>query len=71
MEQVLGPRHPDTLTTRLNIAYWTGMCGDVAAVLRLYRDLLPDMEQVFGPRHPHTLATRRAITRLEAFIRKK
>ena len=27
-ERVLGRDHPDTLTTRLNIAYWTGEVGD-------------------------------------------
>ena len=27
-ERVLGPDHPDTLTTRNNIAAWTGRTGD-------------------------------------------
>ena len=26
--QVPDPDHPDVLTTRGNIAYWTGQCGD-------------------------------------------
>ena len=39
---VLGPDHPDTLTTRNNVVYWTGRCGDVAEALRLATVLLPD-----------------------------
>ena len=27
-ERVLGPEHPRTLTTRANLAYWTGQAGD-------------------------------------------
>ena len=56
--RVLGPDHPDILTTRGNIAAWTGQCGDPAAALRLYRELLPDQLRVLGPDHPDTLATR-------------
>jgi hypothetical protein len=56
-----GPRHPDTLATRTNIAYWTGQSGDPAAALRLYQELLPDRETVLGPRHPDTLTTRNNI----------
>jgi hypothetical protein len=26
-ERVLGPEHPDTLTTRHELAYWTGKAG--------------------------------------------
>ena len=59
--RIHGPRHPYTLVTRANIASWTGLSGDHAAALRLYRDLLPDMEQVLGPRHHDTLATRCGI----------
>jgi arginine/ornithine N-succinyltransferase beta subunit len=62
-EQVLGHRHPDTQTTRANIAFWTGQGGDTSGALRLYRDLLPDMEQVLGHRHPDTLTTRANIAR--------
>jgi len=28
--RVLGPDHPDTLTTRSNLAYWRGQAGDPA-----------------------------------------
>ena len=57
-ERALGPHHPDTLSTRNNIAYWTGETGDAAEALRLYRLLLPEWEQVLGPHHPDTRITR-------------
>ena len=58
---MLGPDHPDTLTTRNNIAAWTGRGGDAAGALRLFRELLPDRERVLGPDHPETLTTRNNI----------
>ena len=57
-------RSPDTLTTRANIAFWTGQCGDSAEALRLDRELLPDRVRVLGPDHPDTRTTRREIARL-------
>ena len=57
-ERVLGPDHPDTLTTQSNIALWTGARGDWAGALRLFQDLLPDRERVLGPDRPDILATR-------------
>ena len=54
----LGPEHPDTLTTRHNIAYWTGRAGDVGEALRLFKELLLDQERALGPEHPDTLSTR-------------
>ena len=53
--------HPATLTTRSNIAIWTGHCGDAAEALRLSSKLLPDQERVLGPRHRDTSATRNSI----------
>ncbi len=57
-ERVLGPEHPDTLTTRHNLAHWTGEAGDAAAARDLFAALLPVRERVLGPEHPDTLATR-------------
>jgi tetratricopeptide (TPR) repeat protein len=58
---IQSPDHPDTLTTRHNIAYWTGRSGDLAGALRLFRELLPDQRRVLGPDHPYTLAARHNI----------
>jgi len=56
--------HPDTLTTRNNIAAWTGRSGDARKALRLFQALLPDQERVLGPDHPDTLRTREWIEAL-------
>ncbi len=61
MERVLGRDHPDTLTTRNNIASWTGRVGDAREALRLFTELLPDRERVLGRDHPNTLRTRNNI----------
>ena len=58
---IQGSHHPDTLTSRADIAEWTGQCGDVAGALILSRELLPDRELVLGSDHPDTLATRANI----------
>jgi hypothetical protein len=55
------PDHPETLTTRNNIAQWTGQCGDAAGALRLLTALLPDRERVQGPDHPESLTIRNNI----------
>ena len=60
-ERVLGRDHPDTLTTRNNIAHWTGEVGDAREALRLFTELLPDQERVLGRDHPDTLTTRNNI----------
>jgi hypothetical protein len=46
------------LTTRHEIAFWTGLCGHPAEAQRLFRELLPDRERVLGRNHPETLTTR-------------
>jgi len=55
--RVLGADHPDTLTTRNNIAGWTGACGEARAALQLFQALLPDQVRVLGADHPNTLNT--------------
>jgi len=59
----LGPGHPDTLTIRHNLAYWTGQAGDAAAARDLFAELLPVRERVSGPEHPDTLTTRGNLAR--------
>src|SRR5271166_1353167 len=58
IESKLGSDHPDTLTTRSNIADWTGKSGDARGALRLSCALLPDQERVLGRDHPTTLTDR-------------
>ena len=48
----LRPRPPDTLTTRANLACWTGEAGDAAGARDQYAALLPVRERVLGPDHP-------------------
>ena len=57
-ERVLGPEHPDTLTTRASLAAWTGGAGDAAAARDQYAALLSLRARVLGPGHPDTLTTR-------------
>jgi hypothetical protein len=49
-----GPEHPDTLSTRNQLAQWTGEAGarDQLAAM------LPIDERVLGVEHPDTLAVR-------------
>jgi hypothetical protein len=56
--RALGPDHPDTLTTRGNLARWLGEAGQPGHAADQFRDLLHDCLRVLGPDHPHTLTTR-------------
>ncbi|WP_301652443.1 tetratricopeptide repeat protein [Streptomyces arenae] len=56
--RVLGPDHPDTLTTRSNLAHFRGQAGDSAGAAAAFADLLTDQVRVLGPDHPDTLTTR-------------
>ncbi len=62
-ERVLGAEHPDTLTTRANLAYWTGQAGDAAAARDQFAALLPLRERILGAEHPDTLTTRANLAR--------
>jgi hypothetical protein len=55
------PDHSSVLTTRNNIAHWTGQDGNAREALRLFRELLADRIRVLGPDHPDVLATRNNI----------
>jgi hypothetical protein len=61
VNDLCGPDHPDTLTTRNNVAFWTGEAGDAREALRLSVVLLPNRERVLGPDHPDTLTTRHNV----------
>ena len=59
--RVLGADHPDTLTTRHEIARMMAARGDHAGAEAEYRDVLAATLRVLGADHPDTLATRHAI----------
>ncbi|WP_069167331.1 tetratricopeptide repeat protein [Nocardia altamirensis] len=77
-----GPDHPDTLTTRNNLAHWRTESGDLAGAAAEFEALLTDDSRVLGPDHPDTLTTRshlahlrgerddpaRAVSELEAVV---
>ncbi|MET7712390.1 tetratricopeptide repeat protein [Streptomyces sp. NPDC005407] len=54
----LGPDHPDTLTTRHELADCRGDAGDSAGAAAAYEQLLADRIRVLGKDHPDTLTTR-------------
>jgi hypothetical protein len=60
-ERVLGPEHPDTVTTRSNLARWTGAAGDAAGARDQFAALLPIRERVSGAEHPDTLIARASL----------
>ncbi|OLZ55184.1 hypothetical protein BS329_03930 [Amycolatopsis coloradensis] len=57
-ERVLGPDHPNTLTSRNNLAGAYQAAGDVGRAIPLYEAALADSERVLGPDHPTTRAIR-------------
>ena len=56
--RVLGEDHPDTLTTRHNLAYCYQEAGRTDEAIDLYENLVPDRIRVLGEDHPDTLTTR-------------
>ncbi|MFI0813192.1 tetratricopeptide repeat protein [Streptomyces echinatus] len=56
--RVLGEDHPDTLTTRHNLACFRGEAGDAAGAADAFAKLLADRARVLGEDHPDTIATR-------------
>ncbi|MET9459927.1 tetratricopeptide repeat protein, partial [Streptomyces canus] len=57
--QVLGPDHPDTLSTRHSLGRWRGEAGDAQGAAETLAELVPHFLRVLGPDHPDTLSTRR------------
>jgi Flp pilus assembly protein TadD len=56
--RLLGPDHPDTLTSRNNLANATFGMGDHAEAVRLLRRSIHDRTRVLGLDHPDTLTSR-------------
>ncbi|MEW9555151.1 tetratricopeptide repeat protein [Nonomuraea sp. NPDC050783] len=61
LHAALGPRHPDTLAARHDLAGHRGGAGDARAAREEFAALLPLQEGVHGPDHPRVLATRHAL----------
>ncbi|MEU6234003.1 tetratricopeptide repeat protein [Kitasatospora sp. NPDC047058] len=56
--RTLGESHPDTLTSRHNLALAYRMAGDLERAIPLYETILAEREQALGHTHPGTLTTR-------------
>ena len=56
--RMLGPDHPDTLTSRNILAVWLGDSGRIDEAITAFEGLLADQQRVLGPDHPNTLNTR-------------
>ena len=57
-EQVLGSDHPDTLTSRNDLAAAYRSAGWFSEAIPLFERTLADRERVLGPDHPDTLTSR-------------
>ncbi|MFF2130907.1 SAV_2336 N-terminal domain-related protein, partial [Streptomyces olivochromogenes] len=56
--RVLGEDHPDTLSSRNNLAYAYRSAGDLGRAIPLYERTLTDRVRVLGEDHPDTLVSR-------------
>ncbi|THJ71594.1 tetratricopeptide repeat protein [Candidatus Frankia alpina] len=54
----LGPDHPDTLTSRNNLALAYQLAGRLDQAISLHEQTLTDMLRILGPDHPDTLTSR-------------
>ena len=59
----LGPDHPDTLTTKSNLADEYRDAGNLEKALEAYEAVLTDRARVLGPDHPDTLATKSRLVK--------
>ncbi|WP_268915588.1 tetratricopeptide repeat protein [Antribacter soli] len=57
-EQLHGVDHPDTLTSRNNLASAYLSAGDLGRAIPLFEQTLADNERVLGADHPNTLTSR-------------
>jgi tetratricopeptide (TPR) repeat protein len=57
-ERVLGAEHPDTLSSRNNLAGAYQSAGRLTEAIPLYEQTLADRERVLGADHPDTLSSR-------------
>ncbi|MFJ1775001.1 FxSxx-COOH system tetratricopeptide repeat protein [[Kitasatospora] papulosa] len=57
-EQILGPVHPETLSTRNNLATAYQQAGRTTEAIPLQEAVFADLERVLGLEHPETLVAR-------------
>jgi tetratricopeptide (TPR) repeat protein len=60
---VLGSEHPNTLTSRNNLALLYQSKGEYDKALPLYEQTLAAREQVLGSEHPQTITVRDNLER--------
>jgi tetratricopeptide (TPR) repeat protein len=53
-ERILGPDHPDTLTSRNSLAQAYESVGRTAEAIPLLEQALAGFERIFGSDHPNT-----------------
>ena len=63
--RVLGEDHPDTLTSRNNLAYAYQAAGRHHEAITLFKDTLEVCEEVLSPGHPLTTRVRKSLETLE------
>ncbi|WP_334663931.1 tetratricopeptide repeat protein [Streptomyces cyaneofuscatus] len=63
---MLGTDHPETLTSRNNLALTLNDLGQHRQAADLHRQNLTDRERILGTDHPHTLASRNNLARAQA-----
>jgi hypothetical protein len=62
-KRVLGPEHPDTVTTMVNLAFtWRGMSQNMKA-MELMMECIRLRKQILGAEHPHTLYVSETLSR--------
>jgi len=60
-EKVLGGDHPDTLTSRNNLAGAYRSIGRVEQAINLFEQTLADRQRILGDEHPDTLTSRHSL----------
>jgi tetratricopeptide (TPR) repeat protein len=70
-ERVLGPEHPETLSTVNNLAALYHVQGKYEQAAPLYQRALATLERVLGPEHPTTTRVRENYTKLLEKMKQK
>ena len=57
-ERILGPDHPDTLTSKNNLAVAYKKFGGLPKAIELLKETLADSERILGSDHPNTFSSK-------------